>query len=112
MTWTELAECVQKGVTIGSQTVTHRPVTELKPAEFLKEMADSQRELRARLSQPIYYFAYPDGKHNFAVESIASKYYDLAFAETQVPITPKSNRYAVPRYVHTQWRKAWADLMR
>ncbi len=112
MTWTELADCMRKGVTIGSQTVTHRPITELTTQEALKEMADSQSQLQSRLSQPIRYFAYPDGKHDAATEKAAARYYDVAFAETQVPIMAKSNPYAIPRYVHTKWRKAWTDLTR
>ena len=112
MNWTQLAECVRQGVVIGSQTVSHRPVTDLSPTELNEELRESQRQLQAHLGHPVRYLAFPDGKHNRATEKVASEFYDLAFAETQVPITAKSNRYALPRYVHTQWKKAWTDLTR
>jgi len=112
MNWSQLAECIRQGVTIGSQTVTHRQVTGLTPAEVVKEFADSQSQLQFRLGQPVRYLAYPDGKHNATAQTTAARFYDFAFAETQVPITQKSNRYAIPRYVHTKWKRAWADLTR
>ncbi|HVT11906.1 MAG TPA: polysaccharide deacetylase family protein [Fimbriimonadaceae bacterium] len=110
--WAQLAEMRDSGlVTICSQTVTHpADLRKLTPAQLDKEMTDSKRLLRERLGIPVRYIAYPNGKWDEkAVEAARRAGYLMGFTEELRPAETASSILAVPRYVHTKYRQAWAD---
>ena len=73
LTWGELRVLEQRGVEIGSHTVTHRPLTELGSAETLSELRDSRRALEQHLGHPVQWFAYPYGAEDSRVVSLAAE---------------------------------------
>jgi peptidoglycan/xylan/chitin deacetylase (PgdA/CDA1 family) len=52
------------GITIGSHTVTHAFMPDLKPEEVLLELRESKRELESILGHPVTIFSYPAGGFN------------------------------------------------
>jgi hypothetical protein len=111
MTWSELAECQRSGVTVASQTVTHRSLADLTSGEITRELYQSRSDIAKNLKITPAYLAYPNGSFNSTCMEIAKSVgYRLAFAETQTVITPNSNPYAIPRYVHTKWRTALEQI--
>lgn len=112
MTWNQIVEVDRSFLfDIGSQTLSHPPDLRTIPdARLDKEMAMSRDSLRVHLGRPVSFLAYPNGKYDVRVERAAKKAnYVLAFTEDQQPAETTHDLFAVPRYVHTKYQKAWAD---
>lgn len=70
MSWDELREVAQNGVTIGSHTHSHRVLATLDAAQQREELAESKAFLEARLGMPIRSIAYPVGGYrHFTAET-------------------------------------------
>lgn len=61
-------------VSWGAHGVTHRPLTDISPAEAEKEAADSRKAAEALTGKTVNLFCYPDGKHNDAVRQLLVKH--------------------------------------
>jgi len=59
--WSQMREMQQSGMTIGSHTVSHPFLSQLKPQEVRWELEQSKKMLEDGLSQPITTFAIPYG---------------------------------------------------
>jgi peptidoglycan/xylan/chitin deacetylase (PgdA/CDA1 family) len=94
MTWNELRAVAERGIEIGSHTVTHPHLPELSDAELARELRDSRSQLEDELGRPCRYLAYPFGETDDRVSAAAQRAgYDAAFA-----LSPRApGRYALPR---------------
>jgi peptidoglycan/xylan/chitin deacetylase (PgdA/CDA1 family) len=59
-----------EGVTFGSHSVSHRPLTGLSPEEIAREGIESRLTLERSLSVPIHAFAYPYGDTDQVVQHL------------------------------------------
>ena len=64
MTWDELLEYAERGVTISSHGVSHAHLSQLSDDDLRRELVDSKAELEDRLRAPCTDFAYPYGEHD------------------------------------------------
>jgi peptidoglycan/xylan/chitin deacetylase (PgdA/CDA1 family) len=71
VSWDELREMADAGMTIGSHTVTHPYLNRLTPEELHHELFDSKAALEAGLGMPVRHFATPFGALSPAIESVA-----------------------------------------
>ena len=67
MEWEDVERLARAGVAVGSHTRTHPRLPELGREELAEEVAQSLRELRARLPDALPVLAYPNGAHDTAV---------------------------------------------
>jgi len=112
MTWAELQQLDREGlVSIQSQTVTHpADLRKLSDKQLTWEMTESKKSLEAHLGHRIEFVAYPNGKFDARCEqAVKAAGYTMAFSEVTEPCEQSPNRWAVNRYVHTKWRKAWRE---
>ncbi|MDX2064797.1 MAG: polysaccharide deacetylase family protein [Fimbriimonadaceae bacterium] len=113
MHWTELGELHRQGVIVASQTVSHpADLTRLNDADLRKEFGASMRVLSDRID-PYggHRLAYPNGKFDRRTITMAKQVgYQFAYTEVCEPVTRRTERLAIPRYVHTKYRQAWRDL--
>ena len=65
----QIRELDQAGMDVGDHTVHHLDLPELTASELQSEIAGSRQALQAILGHPVYYFAYPFGAYNSAVEA-------------------------------------------
>jgi peptidoglycan/xylan/chitin deacetylase (PgdA/CDA1 family) len=94
MRWDALRELAERGVEIGSHTVSHPHLPHLGDAELRAELADSRERCEAELARPCRYVAYPYGEHDPRVRAAArAAGYDAAFALD----ARAGDRFAVPR---------------
>lgn len=110
--WDQLREMMRSGVvTICSQTVSHpADLRTLTVAELDREMAGSKAALEKTLGISVKYIAYPNGKWDgTSIASARRAGYLMGFTEDCRPAETASSVLAVPRYVHTKFRAAWAD---
>ena len=66
MTWDELRALAERGVEIGSHTLTHPHLPLLSDEELLRELGDSREQFEAELNRPCRYLAYPYGENDDA----------------------------------------------
>ena len=97
MGWDELRGLVERGVEIGSHTVSHPHLPLLSDAEIEGELADSRARLEERLGRPCRFLAYPFGEHDERVRAAARRVgYAAAFA-LAATATDSRDPYALPR---------------
>lgn len=81
LTWEGLRELVERGVEVGSHTVSHPHLTRLGDAELERELQESRDRLESELRRRCRFLAYPDGDHDARVRLAArSAGYEGAFA--------------------------------
>lgn len=96
MPWRELRGLVERGVEVGSHTLTHPHLTELDDHELRSELRESRQRLEDELAVPCRFLAYPYGEEDERVRAAArASGYEAAFAlpGRQAPV----DVYAVPR---------------
>jgi peptidoglycan/xylan/chitin deacetylase (PgdA/CDA1 family) len=96
MTWDDLRTVAERGVTLGSHTVSHPHLPELADDELDRELRESRERLADELGRPCRYLAYPFGDEDERVRSASRRAgYDAAFA---LPGADRPwDRFAVPR---------------
>ena len=96
MTWDQLREVAERGVEIGSHTVSHPHLTRLTDAELDRELGDAKTQIEDELGRPARLLAYPYGEHDARVhEAVRRAGYAAAFA--QWPGSSLRNPFALPR---------------
>ncbi len=102
MTWEQLKEAHNAGITLGSHTYSHKVLATLTEEEQAGEIITSKNWLENKLGVPIRSLAYPVGgpaHFNQASQRLAEKAgYQLAFSfNTGVARFGAFSRYAIPR---------------
>ena len=94
MSWDELREHADRGLRIGSHTVSHPHLTRVSDAELGRELDDSKGEIEAELGRPCRELAYPYGEQDERVRAAARRAgYERAYALRG----RKGDPYALPR---------------
>ncbi|NUR74791.1 MAG: polysaccharide deacetylase family protein [Thermoleophilia bacterium] len=73
LTVPELRVLEQRGIEIGSHTVTHAPLAELGNAEALAQLVSSRRMLEEALGHAVPWLAYPYGSYDDRVVALAAQ---------------------------------------
>jgi peptidoglycan/xylan/chitin deacetylase (PgdA/CDA1 family) len=96
MTWDELHGLVERGVEIGSHTVSHPHLTRLSDAELDIELGEARVRCEEELGRPCRFLAYPYGEEDERVRTAARRAgYQAAFAlRARAPL---ADPYAIPR---------------
>jgi len=98
LNYQELKEMSQSGlITIGAHGFSHKKLANLSDKELEFELARGRSELAEKLGAEIDFLAFPFGSFNKQVESVAGKYYQLAFSTNPGTIGPNDNLYALKR---------------
>jgi peptidoglycan/xylan/chitin deacetylase (PgdA/CDA1 family) len=98
--WGELRELSERGVEIGSHTVSHTHLTRLGDDALERELEDSKAQIEDELGLECPYLAYPFGEHDGRVRRAAERAgYEAAFAVD----APEPGRWAIPR-TDLYWR--------
>jgi len=104
LSWDELRGLRERGVEIGSHTVTHAHLTQLTDTALERELAASRERIGDELGRPCRYLAYPYGEQDGRVRAAAGRAgYDAAFGLPGIP----GDRYALPRVGIYRWNALW-----
>lgn len=80
LSWQQLRELQNGGMTIGSHTCSHPHLPDLDPSQIRREIEVSKKNLEEGLHHPVSLFCYPFGGFNApAIEFVRSAGYQLAF---------------------------------
>ncbi len=98
LTWDQMLEMEQNGITIESHTMNHKPLEGLSDDQIRAELMDSKQRLEDRLGHPVEYIAYPTGTYNLHIASIAKEVgYRAAFTIKYGNVDMGSNVFALER---------------
>ena len=98
LTWDQLREMEQHGITAQSHTVTHAPLPELSDERIREELVVSKQQAEAELGHPIEFIAYPTGAHDLHIVGIAKEAgYKGGFTVKYGNVDRSSNVYAMER---------------
>ena len=94
MTWDDLRGHADRGITIGSHTVSHAHLTRLSDADLRHELTDSKDELETELNRSCDVLAYPYGEHDARVRAAAQT---AGYSRAYGLRGRKGDQYASPR---------------
>lgn len=100
--WDELRRLDPRIITIGSHTLSHPILTNLKLQEMEIEVAQSRRMLEARLRRTVDLFAYPNGDLNTAVHECVRRHYRAAVSVEEGWVGALCDPHLLPR-VSASW---------
>jgi peptidoglycan/xylan/chitin deacetylase (PgdA/CDA1 family) len=104
MSWQEIGEMSRNGFAIGAHTVSHKALSSLSSREVSAEIIDSKKEIEARISRPVFSFAYPYGKKEHYVAAVSRAALSEAGIRLAVTTEPglnrllKAQRYELKRF--------------
>jgi len=79
--WDSLRDLTERGVEVGSHTVSHPHLTRLSDLELERELRESREHLEAELGRRCRFLAYPFGDHDQRVRAATRNAgYEAAFA--------------------------------
>jgi peptidoglycan/xylan/chitin deacetylase (PgdA/CDA1 family) len=96
MTWDDLAAIAERGVEVGSHTLTHPHLPQLTDEDLRRELLESRRRMEDVLGRSCRYLAYPYGDDDERVHRAAER----AGYEAAYSLRARANpfdRYAIPR---------------
>lgn len=99
MTWEQIKELYNNGMTIGSHTISHPDLRNLSDTELISQLDGSRSLIKDNTSISVTDFCYPAGKYN---ENVITKLKELGYqtATTVAPglATQDSSSFELPRY--------------
>lgn len=99
MSWRQIRELRDAGVTIGAHTASHPHMVELSPAENRADLERSLKRFEEELGQRPTLFSYPHGETSQAVREIVSEAgFDAAFGQHSGTVNASLDRYFLPRF--------------
>ena len=98
LTWQQIQEMKDAGMTIASHSYRHERLTDLSPRQVDEDVTRSQAELKERLGIVNEYFCYPYGRTDAAVQDVMKKH-GIKLAVTMNPgwVKHGDNPYALNR---------------
>ena len=88
MSWNDITELYKEGYDIEAHTMTHPHLNKLSPVELEYEIGQSKQCLLDHgINTTIFAYPYGEGWDNPEVVNIVSKYFDLARASSETPLT-------------------------
>ncbi len=98
MTWDQLREMEQNGISIESHTMNHIALEELPDDEIRNELLNSKNTIEQNLNNKVEFLAYPTGTYNLHIASIAREVgYKGAYTVKYGVDDLGSNMYALER---------------
>lgn len=104
MSWSEVREVESLGITIGSHTVSHPKLRDMKPSDVERELEDSKQTIEDRLGKTVSAFSYPYAFpeqdtvfRRFLRECVEKVGYDCGVTTVLGSVHETSDRYFLPR---------------
>lgn len=97
MSWDELGQLYEAGISIGAHTVNHPDMRKLKAEQVVEQCVDADSIIEQRLGCSCDYFAYPFGYHNSAVRNYVRQHYKAAVTTELSYLRSEEDHAALPR---------------
>ncbi len=89
MTWDEVRQASERGVTIGSHTIDHVRISAVEEEVAMRELVESKKAIEHHVGKPCLHFCYPNGDHDQrSVELVRKAGYHSAVLAEEGPNLP------------------------
>lgn len=98
LSWDEIREMCNNGITIGAHTVTHAILTKVSEEQAKYEIMQSKKDIEGKLQKAVTWFAYPNG--DFSPETVRllrEAGFRCAVTGIWKMITPREDLYQLGR---------------
>jgi peptidoglycan/xylan/chitin deacetylase (PgdA/CDA1 family) len=100
MTWDEFRACQAAGIELESHTATHPDLGKATEPDIVSEFAQARDDLTRHTGVEPFSIAYPYGRSNSRVHSIAARYYRAGLSLGGLwGFSSATDRYQIPRYL-------------
>jgi peptidoglycan/xylan/chitin deacetylase (PgdA/CDA1 family) len=106
-----LRDLVEADFTVGSHTITHRPLAELKESECRYELCESKRRLEDALGCEVHDLAYPYGSTNDPVRQATGECGYRTACSTTEGLSSSTDDPLMLRRVHITGGDSFADFI-
>ncbi len=107
MSWNQLKQMHQQGVSIGNHSQTHAHMLSQTEAQWKQEILSAQDQLAANLGQLDKLFAYPYGEHSSELMSLLERNNYYGFSQVSGVVNPNTPAQSIPRF---SFSGAYAEL--
>ena len=108
LTWEQMREMQDRGITFGSHTLTHPHLPALPESDWRRELTESKRLLEEGLERPVETLAYPYGDFSPEIARAAREAsYRLGFSTLRGLNTPATDPTALRRMNVRRHRGLW-----
>jgi peptidoglycan/xylan/chitin deacetylase (PgdA/CDA1 family) len=97
LTWRQIREMQQSGITFGAHTLTHPDLTRMPIDQVEAEILHSKAIIEDKLSARVDCFAYPYGRYDHRSYEIAQRHFACACSDKLGLITASSSPFALER---------------
>jgi peptidoglycan/xylan/chitin deacetylase (PgdA/CDA1 family) len=98
LTWQQVCDMGQHGISFGSHTLTHASLPQLGERELRHEVYGSRRLLEEKLGHGVQFFCYPRGELTASVKVVVQGAgYEGACSTYPGPVRAESDLFALPR---------------
>ena len=97
LSWNQIKEMSQAGITFGSHTRTHPNLTRLSTYDAQQELIGSKKEIEDTLGKPVASFAYPYGAYDDGTRELVTTHFALACSTALGFVCPGSDSFALER---------------
>jgi peptidoglycan/xylan/chitin deacetylase (PgdA/CDA1 family) len=97
LSWHNIREMHQWGITFGAHTLTHPDLTQLPLDQAVSEIYDSKSIIEDALGSPVTCFAYPYGGYNDYIRELVRQYFLCACSVKFRLVTARSDLYLLER---------------
>ncbi len=116
LSWSQLREISEAGVTIGAHSVSHDNLVSLPEDAVIREMRDCRIEIEDRIGRPVNVFAYPYGISDRRIRKLAQQEFRVACGTRLSLVDKNSDPFDLPRicdfYLRNYYLKRPARLRR
>ncbi len=105
LSWQEICEMSERGITFGAHTVTHPILSQMPLEEAVDEIGTSKKTIEDRIKKKVRLFAYPVGRKTDFDESIKQALRDTGFLGAVTTIWGNNNYHTDP--VELKRIKVW-----
>jgi peptidoglycan/xylan/chitin deacetylase (PgdA/CDA1 family) len=113
LSWAEIREMHQWGITFAAHTLTHPDLTRLPADQVKSEICDSKAVIEDVLGVCVTAFAYPYGRLDLGAREIVERHFACACSNKLGLVRPASDPYALERVDAYCLRKDWGfEIMR
>lgn len=97
LNWNEIRKLNDYGIEFGAHTLTHPDLTRITIAQAKREIFESKAKIEDEIGSAVKSFAYPYGKFNDSVRSIAAENFRAACSTNLGKARRKSDFYSLER---------------
>src|SRR5260221_9817255 len=97
LSWRQLREIAEAGVTIGAHTVSHVNLASLPEDKVIREMRDCRMEIEDHIGRPVNVFAYPYGISDRRIRRLAQQEFRMACGTRLSLVDKKADPFDLPR---------------